>query len=599
MLQFRNKYYKLKMKQTKDSFLLKFVEVKPLKYLQVGQKCGPNDFRIIYKVPKQNGRLIRVCQRAFVDVLAVYWSRVCNMVQTLIRKGRFDRLRHSLDTSVFPANGQGGLEPGNISADDVLEEEGENMNINTNGDGEELESFEINPNNHLMIGMDEEENDEYGEEMNGDPQSVVIKFVKSFSEFQVHKCYGKGERHFLPKELNLDRLWTLFTESEIKMRDEIDEGTFKMAISESLNLKFGNSSTDFCQKCKELQFGINSLDAMLSRKSTAELYAHECQVSAFQTLLHDSDPSIRVISIKHSNKISLPKFSTHPNFQNSSVDCFYVTIVEGSDAGVKENVSTYLWTEVEAQNGINELVSVIYYKLLMLNHEHVKTIRIVNAGCSSVLYKRVLMTMCVKFLEEDPNHSLKALELIDPVPGHFTLPPDQICDCIRYVTNQRNHILNPDAITEILRQFGSVHQFQEDVPLLDFKGLCDEIVKPDNAWHFALAKCKRIVISRALKSRSLVRGEQFYNHSFGYFESILKEPIYGKILVKLDIGVQMNPKKASQVEKAVLNSFGTGWNTFEDLLWLNKALNVLSLAMDNPDSLCESPNDEDDELIPV
>lgn len=111
----------------------------------------------------------------------------------------------------------------------------------------------------------------------------------------------------------------------------------------------------------------------------------------------------------------------------------------------------------------------------------------------------------MKWMQSAPNTI--QLELIFPVTGHSFLPSDRVFALTEKVIKKKETILQPEEYINIISERATVFQLGTDVPILDWKRVCKDVLKNTQSFHFLIKQCKRVIITR-LNGRVLVRGER-------------------------------------------------------------------------------------------
>lgn len=87
---------------------------------------------------------------------------------------------------------------------------------------------------------------------NATKRHAVKSFIESLSISEPHYCRGKSSiRVYLPPELNIKKLWRIYSEPE-RNNPDVKECFFRNIFNSSYNIGFGSPRTDACSTCLEL-----------------------------------------------------------------------------------------------------------------------------------------------------------------------------------------------------------------------------------------------------------------------------------------------------------------------------------------------------------
>lgn len=77
--------------------------------------------------------------------------------------------------------------------------------------------------------------------------------------------------------------------------------------------------------------------------------------------------------------------------------------------------------------------------------------------------------------------NVDSIEMVFPVTGHSYLLPDQVFATIKKEVKQLDTIINPEEYLEIISQFSTVKNLDNDVVVYDYKTVMASVIKPISA----------------------------------------------------------------------------------------------------------------------
>lgn len=179
---FYDRFYKNESKQAQDCFLLKYIQQQPPKKRQKDSEKRKAAVSTTYFVPNTNGKLMKVCQKAFLNILKVSKDRV-----------RRIGLHHFLNGEA-PKERRGG----------------------------DRRSYKF-----------------------ADKKLNVKKFIERLRCVESHYCRGKSTRVYLHSDCSIHKLWKLYNEqSDVQL--EVKYEYFRDIFNTDYNISFKTPKTDAC-----------------------------------------------------------------------------------------------------------------------------------------------------------------------------------------------------------------------------------------------------------------------------------------------------------------------------------------------------------------
>lgn len=534
---FHKSFYAIPNKIQQDNFILKYCVV--LKTSRRRPKTGlrsKKDMAVTYFVRKKStGEAIPVCKSSFLGVLCLNKNRIQGVLK-----------RH--------------LRTGSVASE------------NRGGDRHSLKFLER--------------------------KQVVINFVKKFKPVESHYCRGKSNRQYLSSELNITKMWRMYTASVELTTHHVKLSYFRNIFNTNFNIGFGSPRTDMCSTCLQLKEKIKmSKNEVEKSDLQTELKVHNMRAKAFFSLLKEDREGLKTFSFDCQKNQPLPKLPDQATYYSRQLYVYNFTVVIGSSKSKlnKENVHCYVWTEDEHRKGSNEIASCVYNALCSANLNGIHTVRLVADGCGGQNKNTTLLAMCSKWLYNSAPKSIEALEIIFPVTGHSFLPADRVFALIEREIKKIEVIVSPEEYYQIIEKYGKLHRvgLETDVDISDWQSASRSTFKPSGQWHFPFKATKRFILNKS-KQNVMIRGETSYNLDLGSYGNVCKK---GKSVglirpSSILIGVQPKQLKLRDVNVLLCKHYGIFWKTFETLSYYKTVLEKWYDDNANIENLEDNPEDE-------
>lgn len=535
---FANDFYKSKDKPAQDSFVLIYCKVQPPNRTNRSKKNGSRkNVSIEYSVRKVNGKLVQVCRTAFHGILNVGKDRVQGVCK-----------RH-LSTGAAPKESRG-------------------------GDHRSSQYFA--------------------------KKRSVIEYIKKFKCIEVHYCRGKTKRQYLPSELSINKMHSMYCDQITDPDLQVKGSYFRFVFNTNFNIGFKAPATDVCSTCTMLKESMK-LEKNADQKQVLmnRLVVHKRRAKAFFKLLKEGKNNTITLSIDCQKNMAVPKLFDQAAYFSRQISFYNFGVVQGTSKSTltKENVFLYVWGENDRPKGSNEISSAVYHRLCNLTiPENVDCIRLFADGCGGQNKNTILMTMCSYWLTSKAPHNIQKMEIIFPVVGHSFIPPDRVFARIEKSVKTKESIVSPAEYIEIFEKFGTVVNLGgEDCPVLDFKTEANSYCKLPGNWHFKFNPTKRFELSKRNNSVE-VRGEVSYVSNLNASKSVWKR---GKNIVNMNpehlpTGIALKSAKTDDVKNLLLKHFGEKWREMERLTFLNSIIpvNAKDKKKTNVDEIDELTDDD-------
>lgn len=130
------------------------------------------------------------------------------------------------------------------------------------------------------------------------------------------------------------------------------------------------------------------------------------------------------LSFDCQKNLVLPKVPDQSCYYSRQLYLYNFTIVKGSskDPLNKNTTYAYIWTENEYAKGSKQIASAVYDRLNKTDLTDVTHVRL--DGCAGQNKKIIMISMCMRWILDNPQ--IKKIELVFPVTGHSSMPPDRV-----------------------------------------------------------------------------------------------------------------------------------------------------------------------------
>lgn len=506
-MKFHTAFYKTATKQSQDALILKYTKSIPTKRKRSRTNTHqPKTFTTKFYIPA-NKKPQLVCQKVFLNYLNIKKHRVL----TVIRK--------HFETGEYPTEKRGG-----------------------------------DHKSHKFV----------------EKRNSVKDFIKSLNSSEPHYCRGSSSvRHYLPAELNINKLYEMYKNREIQ--PIATKSLFRKVFNTEFNLGFGSPKTDICSTCLQFQEKIK-VETDIGKKT--ELITlkrvHSLRAKAFYDVLKSQDERTLTLSFDCQKNQPLPKLPDQSTYYSRQFYIYNLTIVQGSSKHklTKENVFSYVWGEEEYSKDSNTVASAVYHRLNTTDLTDIHLIRLISDGCGGQNKNTILIGMCCKWLILHPG--IKNIEVYFPITGHSYLPSDRVFGHIEREIKRREVIIQPQEYHDIIANHGTViHMGTNDCKVLDWKGAVEQVMKPPGQWHFKFMESKRIIIKRCRTDTSnvMVQGESFYKSDLGVLRNVCRRGKRASMITphEIALGVPLKPQKIKDVSTLLSKHYGSGWQNIRNL----------------------------------
>lgn len=281
----------------------------------------------------------------------------------------------------------------------------------------------------------------------------VIEFVRKFRCVEVHYCRGKTKRQYLPSELSINKIHSMYCNQVTDPNLQVKRSYFRHVFNTNFNIGFKAPATDVCSTCSMFKESYK-VEKSTDRKNDLmrRFTVHKRRAKAFFKLLREGKPTTITLCFDCQKNMAVPKLFDQAAYFSRQISFYNFGIVQGTSksALTKENVFLYVWGEHERPKGSNEISSAVYHRLCNLEiPENIDCIRLFADGCGGQNKNTILMTMCSHWLTTKSPSNIKKMEIIFPVVGHSFIPPDRVFARIEKAVKSKESIVSPAEYIEI------------------------------------------------------------------------------------------------------------------------------------------------------
>ncbi|CAG4951124.1 unnamed protein product [Parnassius apollo] len=227
----------------------------------------------------------------------------------------------------------------------------------------------------------------------------------------------------------------------------VKKSYFRAIFNQDFNLGFGNPRTDVCSKCIELDGKIKMENDQVKKKDLMiEKRVHRLRAKAFFKLLQEKSDDMITFSFDCQKNNPLPKVPDQSAYYSRQIYLYNFTIVQGSSKNEFPKTS-------------NQIASAVYDRLNKTNFEGINTVRLVADGCGGQNKNSILLCMLSRWLLD--NTSLKKIEVVFPITGHFFMPPDRVFGNIEKVLKKQEVIIRPEDYIDIIATNATITKMRD------------------------------------------------------------------------------------------------------------------------------------------
>ncbi|KAE8746712.1 hypothetical protein FOCC_FOCC006575 [Frankliniella occidentalis] len=318
----------------------------------------------------------------------------------------------------------------------------------------------------------------------------IRSHIDSFPHYESHYGRSQSEKKYLGADLSVSSMYSLYVkENRPKTSLSVYYREFK-----STGLKFKPPAVDTCGKCDAYQQRLKHCTAEEKPAIQGELEAHHIKAQdAYAVKKADKeeakeDPTKQVICFDLEQVLPCPLLSSGETFYKRQLSVYNLTVYNCS----MQTGTNYMWSEIEAGRGANEISSCVVRYLKEEVAPPVTQVTMYSDTCSG---QNKNSHMCAALISAVKDHP--SLEIVDHkflVPGHTFMECDQIhaniekkkkkatveihhpnswYDFIKTVPYKKSNLLVREMKQEHFFDFAALLQQKKDGPLVMREKNCD------------------------------------------------------------------------------------------------------------------------------
>lgn len=543
---FHSSFYKEKNKVYQDNFILKHLCMQPVKRRRPkNNKNKIKEARAKYFIRNHGKVLVPVCLATFLKVLHVSRFRVTRIAERFYNTGEMPKERRGGDTT------------GNKS-------------------------------------KAKKEN--------------IFKFLNKLTCSETHYCANTSGRKYLPSELNIRKLWKMYSQDTEAESLQVKETYFRYIFNRCYNLGFGSPRVDVCSTCLQLSEKIKTCrDEEQKNILFTEKRVHKLRSQAFYDLLKENKEHVLIISFDCQKNQPLPKLPDQSTYYSRQLYLNHFCVVKGHSKSklTKENVTSYVWTENEYAKGSNEIASCLFDYLNSIDMTPYTIVRLISDGCGGQNKNSILISMLSNWFRNASN-DITEVQLVFPMTGHSFIPPDRIFGNIEKQIKLCEIIIDPNQYIEMISNFATVKRLGTDVNNRNWKTAVEANVKQSCSWHFGIQSCKRVYLTKKITNSVtvLVQGETTYRLQSEPSQSARSITKRGK---SLELRAEVIPKgnyvkkeaKKRDVDSLLRKHYGEDWKTLDSLHFFKHVIDGPEIDVNAAEEVYECSHVEEPGVLQI
>lgn len=321
----------------------------------------------------------------------------------------------------------------------------------------------------------------------------IDEHIRSFPRRKSH--YGREDnqkRYFLSSELNIAKMYRLYLEKfepeqyalleDCKeMKPIVTYDFYCRQFNLNHNVSFGNPRTDTCQKCDRLN-NLIAAEEIPENKGllVTERQVHLQKADIFYSKLREysnlakEDETVEVLCFDYQQNLPLPHIPSGDVFYKRQLWVYNFCIYSAKTS----QATFYMYDELTAKKGCNEVVSLLHHYLENILLKTVKTLYLFSDNCFAQNKNKTI----VQYLHTYINTSNTNIRLIlhqFPEPGHSFLPCDRCFGLIEKEKRKKEIVYVPGDWIKLVKKTSKkfrVVEVTQDL-FFDFSGTFNTIFK--------------------------------------------------------------------------------------------------------------------------
>lgn len=537
----RNQLLSVPNKTAQDNFIAKFVSLNPITRRRPRSNSNKNcahEFHAKYTIIKKSKEVVHVCKKFFMSVMLVKYTRLRHICLAIAKS------EHVTET-------RGG---------------------------------------------------DHRSQKSAVKKQLVREFIKKLRGKESHYSRKKSKRIYLDGELNINKLWKMYNNSQTDDANKVSKSMFRRVFM-TFNIGFKSPASDICSYCLRYKNLIKSTaDPQKKVFYMTQKRVHSLRAAQFYKLMKKEEANSMTLCFDLQQIQPLPKSPIQEAYYSRQVG-FYALCIVAIDGS---NPTFYTWTEDQAGKGSTEVASALLEHLKSLEiPEGTKTLTLFCDGCGSQNKNNYVLHTLMHFMLKSES-GLETIKLIFPVRGHSFLPADRVFGRVEKILRKKPTIIQKNEYIDIYKSVGSVKVLGESWKLVDAKSLSSK-EKGCYKRLDGISEFKRIIIKKEkIRNKPTLKVRGLTNFLFETdaepWLTLRKKGWTAQScstveLLNIPLNHTISQAKKSDVSKLLISIFGENWKEDEDLRWYVDILNKPDLETSqqglDPEEQCNCLDDDE------
>jgi hypothetical protein len=232
----------------------------------------------------------------------------------------------------------------------------------------------------------------------------VRAHIESFPCIDSHYCRATRVCQYLEGTLSISSMYRLYKEKCIsEEKDFVQENVYRSVFVTEFNLRFNQPAKDSCDTCSKFELRRKENGGLLTPENELAYNAHmRRKDQARNSKLADKESASATkvcIAMDLEQVLTVPKLSVGSAYYLRKLSMYNLTFY---NLASKEGIC-YMWTEVDAGRGANEVASALYHWLCEEDKQGAQQIVIYSDTCAGQNRNRIISTMIIFFLHNSIN----------------------------------------------------------------------------------------------------------------------------------------------------------------------------------------------------
>ncbi|KAL0818987.1 hypothetical protein ABMA28_008274 [Loxostege sticticalis] len=334
----------------------------------------------------------------------------------------------------------------------------------------------------------------------------VNNFIKKLPAVQSHYCRNKSNKLYLPTEFrDVAYLYRNFylKDDDTKELGAVSYQKFRKIFKTEFNLGFHLPKKDKCDQCERIK---NLSDEERKQAIDSDAYKNHIKDKerSLKLFLEDQKRSKDNRNFLCAS-FDLEKVLTTPHGQ--SVNFYYTRKLAYYNESIYESGTRsefcYLWNETEAKRGCNEICTVIFKYLKMVDERRIQNvIALYCDSCAGQNKNKAMIVMLYYFMQHHASF-VESLTINFLIPGHTMMPVDSVHATIEGFVQKRT-IYAPSEWQTLIGN-ARTNPKKYDTILLN-----NNEIKDWNSYASAFLPNKIKIQTSKLRNARFEKGDKFY-----------------------------------------------------------------------------------------